>query len=231
MGEIQHHISHLKPKSWFHSMAFLSVLVPGLTRVLALISVCRFFCSGRVFQFSTKKVRLQHRFTCAMWHCLLWTERTPTVPHMQTQKNAPQFAPVVPHNVHTCRNSTHNCNPCLPASRNLFLHTIPHCFLQSHNWLCSDPAHGPESETIKSSIYILPVSSHSKWLHTSSALIICVWFSTSGCFPYWFERGPSWKHFLITQIICGTSSFGKYWVSEQVFGFSEAGAERGNGVI
>lgn len=47
MGAIQHHISHLKPKRWFHSVAFLSVLVPGLTRVLALTSLCRYFCSSR----------------------------------------------------------------------------------------------------------------------------------------------------------------------------------------
>lgn len=43
-------------------------------------------------------------------------------------------------------------------SQSLFPQTILHCFLQSPNWLYPDPAHRPESETIKNSIYIPAVS-------------------------------------------------------------------------
>lgn len=46
----------------------------------------------------------------------------------------------------------------IPESHSLFPQTILHCFLQSPNWLYPDPAHRPESETIKNSIYIPAVS-------------------------------------------------------------------------
>lgn len=48
----------------------------------------------------------------------------------------------------------HTLSACLPESQSPFPQTILHCFLQSPNWLYPDPAHRPESETIKNSIYI-----------------------------------------------------------------------------
>lgn len=53
---------------------------------------------------------------------------------------------------------THSRIHCLPESHSLFPQTILHCFLQSPNWLYPNPAHRPESETIKNSIYIPAVS-------------------------------------------------------------------------
>lgn len=138
MGETQHHISHLKPKSWFHSMAFLSVLVPGLTRVLALISVCGYFCSSRGFQFQRVPKR---RHMC---HVTLHQDSRITCTHARRNPK---------HNYIRCLSESQRhlfCTQFLPVSSGLII------------WLCSAPAHGPQSETIKSLIYILPVSYHSK---------------------------------------------------------------------
>lgn len=136
MGETQHHISHLKPKSWFHSMAFLSVLVPGLTRVLALISVCGYFCSSRGFRFQGGSKKETH-VPC---------DNGTTVPPAPRRRNPKD-------NYIRCLSESQRhlfCTQFLPVSSGLII------------WLCSAPAHGPQSETIKSLIYILPVSSHSK---------------------------------------------------------------------
>lgn len=128
MGETQHHISHLKPKSWFHSMAFLSVLVPGLTRVLALISVCGYFCSSRGFRFQGVPKR---RHMC---HVTLPSGNGTTVPP----------APGLPPNVHARRNPKRNSIRCLSESqRHLFLYTLPPCFLWSHNLALLSP--GPRA--------------------------------------------------------------------------------------
>lgn len=48
----------------------------------------------------------------------------------------------------------HTLSASPPESQCLFPQTILHCFLQSPNWLYPDPAHRPESQTIKNSIYI-----------------------------------------------------------------------------
>lgn len=147
MGETQHHISHLKPKSWFRSMAVLSVLVPGPTRVLALISVCGYFCSSRGFR---RQGVPKRRHMC---HETLPSGNGTTVPP----------APGRPHNVHARRNPKHSYVRCLSESqRHLFRTQFPPVSSGLIIWLCSAPAHGPQSQTIKSLIYILPVSSHSK---------------------------------------------------------------------
>lgn len=152
--KFKHHISHIKPKSWFRGIAFLSVMVPSLTKVLGLISISRYYCSGQSFQFQGGKTKyctkkhLQHVIRYAIRHFLPPNSKcTLSLSHTDTK-----YAPVVSHSAH--RQTPHTLSACLPESQSLFPQTILHCFLQSPNWLYPDPAHRPESETIKNSIYI-----------------------------------------------------------------------------
>lgn len=164
----------------FVGMGYFSVLIPSPTRVLGLISVSRYFCSGQGFQFQRgKKAKyctiLLHVIGYAMWPFPLQTQRSLTLSRMhpctQTEKHSHaqirNYSLVVSYNVHVQRNYTH----CVPESQWIFLHTVPHCFLQSLDWVYLNPAHRPESETIKSSIYFSPmhVGSHGMWPHIISS--------------------------------------------------------------
>lgn len=157
-------------------MAFPSVLVPSLTRVLGLISVCRYFCSGHARPLVSggreKKSRILYTITtcnqiCHMTFSSLNSKGTHTDTCAEREKHQHAHiayiknAPVVSHSRHSDRNwctATHTPVRCLPESQSLFPQTILQCFLQSPNWLYPNPVHRPESETIKNSIYIPAVS-------------------------------------------------------------------------
>lgn len=123
-------------------------------------------------------------------------------------------APVVSHNTQKLACIvTHNHTPCLPESQTRFPQTILHCFLQSTNWLYPDPAHRPESETIKNSIYTPAVST---WAPTACdytnhqlSSSVCDFKLQAAFHIYlnmtWFESVAGWakrKLFLIAQIKC-----------------------------
>lgn len=112
---------------------------------------------------------------------------------------------------------THSLIHCLPESHSLFPQTILHCFLQSPNWLYPNPAHRPESETIKNSIYIPAVSTWAPTAcdctHHQLSSSVCD-FKLQAVFHIYLnvarlERVVGWakqKRRLITQIICSPFS-------------------------
>lgn len=154
------------------------------------------FCSGQGFQcqgwkkLNTVRKTLQDVIRSAIWHFLppkcfsshTHSRRGKALSCTCMDANT-KYAPAVSHKTHTGRHvyvhNNHMLSACLPESQSPFPRTILHCFLQSPNWLYSDPALRPESQTIKKPIYIPAATtwapSHSVWLLTST-LIICVWF-------------------------------------------------------
>lgn len=85
---------------------------------------------------------------------------------------------------------------CPPESQSPFPQTILHCFLDSTNWLYPDPAHRPESETIKKCIYIPTVS---WWSQCGTAHIsshhLCVILNSPPCSVFiwtWSDLKALW---------------------------------------